>query len=842
VEVNLIAGIWTLTVTAYYDGDPMARFVEEFTLASGDDEELTAVLRPIRQGFDEGATGTFAWNLTFPAGTTVTRYVHSVDPSTGVIGSVIGAHTVTNPAGASWAGNMELPVADYFVVFRLVRDGYQTLVFGRDLHIFWNMTNTFPFTFAATYFISEGAERWSLRNELPGATNFGALAPVLVQSGSPAFTIDDAAGIYYLHVGNRTVDSDAIDIDVAQLIARGAETGDVLTIRGCVDGVPPSGAQIQLQTMPGFGWIGGTAVNGTLTRPYSEFSLSWVLGDSGTPPAAWSTRTHLRLQSNAAGATMNFWIYDIIVSSEAPDLAALPIPPPVPFVTVGTQEGMLQEGTAGSATFPVTVGNWTTSGIDVDPVTITGLPAGLAASVLVENITAIGAGGNGTGTLTITGTPGPGTANAPAGAVLTLTLNGASDTFTLTVSADGSDVADLAVLTAGGTDVMAGAAAGGFGHTMEVAEGVVSIALVATAECEDAGITVTRNGTTVSTTGTDPYHVTATVALERGLNVISVTVTAEAGNTKTYTVSVFRNFAAPGVGEFNFQTRLADATPNEHGSLVPGITHYQVNEIYVREFGAARFIDANRVANWRRVQLVPADLGLGVGDEVIVHGRVCLNAVAPHAPSHMWMALGDAGHVGVGVPNHAADVPAGGAFTLRLTLASADEVISIRGNQYPRFFIEHIEVVPPGDTATWEQLIAGGYLSAGGGASISVVGGAIATGVRGENWEGINVNVAQLRARFGDGAIAFVLTFDPSLVYAGAAFNARAELAGAGIEGAGNPGAGYTITLPAGNVGGDGGMGVNDGIRIIVNQMGTAAHPVFTLTNILVGGSSIISP
>jgi len=152
VEVTLPAGDWTLTVTGLYDGESRARAVVPFTLAAGGDPSpITATLLPIREDTDAGAEGTFAWNLTFPADTTVRRYIHELTDAGG-IGDVITLHN-DYYVGATWVGTLDLLVDDYFVVFVLERPGYQPLEFGRDLHIFWNLTSTLTETFAADEFI-----------------------------------------------------------------------------------------------------------------------------------------------------------------------------------------------------------------------------------------------------------------------------------------------------------------------------------------------------------------------------------------------------------------------------------------------------------------------------------------------------------------------------------------------------------------------------------------------------------------------------------------------------------------------------------------------------------------
>jgi len=869
------ARVWAIVVTAYRgpgDGMPAARGTGTVTVTDNSSENIPITLRPIRENVPIDARGTFVWDLDFPTG------VDSVEVR---VYDEMGGALVFDSTDAD--DETPLYVGDYFVIFELSHPTYGTLVFGRDLHIYWNLTSRFAFEFLPGDFITIDAVRYSLRNELIGATTFANLGPALAYAGSPAFRIGTDSGVRYLHVGGRQADHYAIDIAVAQLLARGAQDGDILTIRGRVDGVPPSGAQVQLQRMPGHGWIGGTAVSPVLARAYSDFTLTLTLGENvgGANAVGWETLTHIRLQSNAAGATMSFYIYDIIVSPEAPNLGVLPIPPPVPFVIIGAQSDVLQEGEAGSVTFPVTVGNWLASTININPVTIAGLPSGLEAAILVEGITAIGDGGNGTGALTISGTPAASTANAP-GVELTLDLDAALARFTLLINAAGSNDAALYSLMVDSVDVVAQAGAPGFGHSLAVATGVTTMPIVATADCPYARIVISRNGTEVANSGAANTATHAVALTEPGLSIISVTVTAQAGNEETYTVSVFRSFPAPELDAFDFQARLgtADPTNNYVGStIVAGIVSNAGTSVFVREFGTARFIDVDRTANWHRIELLPAGLGLSVGDEIIVHGRVCMNATGVHAGSgsHMWMAPTPADHVSATVPNHAANVPAGGAFTLSFTLVDGTAGLAIRGNQNPPFFIEHIEVRPaggngggltfefPGDNVT---LAAGAPLPTGfgiHGTTTAVVGdGVITISNRDDTWQGLDIDVntiglsadgtytitmegvlglpgdtlvesTQLMLGFADGAIgAWTVTNSNASGHVGHIleerpfnFNAVEFTMSAAASGvlriniAGDMGIGFTIT------------------RLAIEAVGDG--PVFSLANVLEGATALPS-
>jgi len=139
--------------------------------------------------------------------------------------------------------------------------------------------------------------------------------------------------------------------------------------------------------------------------------------------------------------------------------------------------------------------------------------------------------------------------------------------------------------------------------------------------------------------------------------------------------------------------------------------------------------------------------------------------------------------------------------------------------------------------------MSGGYLSAGGGGpDLTVQGGVLTQTGRAENWHGIDVDVARLRDSFGAGNIDFVLAFDPPLNLEGTTevpiSSFGAALIGSGVEGW-NPGVGVTLTLPAGNNGGNGEWDVTSGIRIVVNSVYGTVHPSITLRDIRIGGSSI---
>lgn len=86
-RVTLAEGTWTVTVSAYLntgDSDPTAVGVSTVNVIYGTDgETVTVTLIPVDSAATTTGTGTFAWDISFPADTTtVTMEITSLDGST----------------------------------------------------------------------------------------------------------------------------------------------------------------------------------------------------------------------------------------------------------------------------------------------------------------------------------------------------------------------------------------------------------------------------------------------------------------------------------------------------------------------------------------------------------------------------------------------------------------------------------------------------------------------------------------------------------------------------------------------------------------------------------------
>jgi endo-1,4-beta-xylanase len=110
-----------------------------------------------------------------------------------------------------------------------------------------------------------------------------------------------------LYVNNRSHDYDAADFNFGAL---GLENGKTyaITVKGYVDSnaIVPSGAQAWLQTISSYGWLGGV-----------NFTTGAAFTLSGNYTVDTSKDTKIRIQSNAAGATVPFYIGDIIITGES---------------------------------------------------------------------------------------------------------------------------------------------------------------------------------------------------------------------------------------------------------------------------------------------------------------------------------------------------------------------------------------------------------------------------------------------------------------------------------------------------------------------------------------------
>lgn len=133
-----------------------------------------------------------------------------------------------------------------------------------------------------------------------------------------------------LYVNNRTHDYDAADFNYTDLGIKNGKTYTI-TVKGFVDAeaTVPDDAQAYLQTVDkSYGWLAGAAFRAgeafTLTK---EFTLDTSSGD-----------TRLRVQSNSAGATVPFYLGDILITEKADSDGGgneePPRDPALPFSTI----------------------------------------------------------------------------------------------------------------------------------------------------------------------------------------------------------------------------------------------------------------------------------------------------------------------------------------------------------------------------------------------------------------------------------------------------------------------------------------------------------------------------
>jgi len=156
---------------------------------------------------------------------------------------------------------------------------------------------------------------------------------------------DDGAALY---VSNRSNNWDAVDFNFSDI---GLKDGSAytVTVTGFVDaGVTvPSGAQAFLQTVDSYGWLAGADL-----VPGSAFTLTGQLNVDTSNDKA------LRVQSNDNGATVPFYIGDILITEKVVSGGEEeePRPPALPFNTITFEDqtagGFV--GRAGTETLTVT--------------------------------------------------------------------------------------------------------------------------------------------------------------------------------------------------------------------------------------------------------------------------------------------------------------------------------------------------------------------------------------------------------------------------------------------------------------------------------------------------------
>jgi len=154
------------------------------------------------------------------------------------------------------------------------------------------------------------------------------------------------------------------------------------------------------------------------------------------------------------------------------------------------------------------------------------------------------------------------------------------DDVSVTISTAKSSNADLSGLELSSGTLEPAFASGTTSYTASVYNDVTSITVTPTTA--DSKATVTVDGATV-VSGTP----SEAISLEVGENTITIVVTAEDGTTKTYTVTVTRESAAPGPSDPETPPPAADPVQSEENPgftvIVDGVPHEQVAESTVTE-------------------------------------------------------------------------------------------------------------------------------------------------------------------------------------------------------------------------------------------------------------------
>lgn len=136
---------------------------------------------------------------------------------------------------------------------------------------------------------------------------------IAVQSGGASLTHvtgkvfennDDGAALY---ISNRTNNWDAADFRFSDTGLQNGKTYKI-TVMGYVDPdvIVPAGSQVWLQTVNSYGWWGGTDI-----KAGEAFTLT------GIYTVDMSSDVSLRIQTNDAGASVPFYIGEILITEEA---------------------------------------------------------------------------------------------------------------------------------------------------------------------------------------------------------------------------------------------------------------------------------------------------------------------------------------------------------------------------------------------------------------------------------------------------------------------------------------------------------------------------------------------
>jgi hypothetical protein len=181
-HVTLPAGTWDLTVTAYMDGGkPAARgSITGIEITAGANVSRSLELKPI---IENGAKGTFSWNINFPADVTVASIKITPLDASGTPEQTY--YFIGGTPSAYMYPPLSLNTGYYQVVFSLSNGAHTT---GREeyLHIYQNMDSRFEYTFTQDHFtvysVTNNADSGpgSLRHAI---TNAASDSTILIENG-----------------------------------------------------------------------------------------------------------------------------------------------------------------------------------------------------------------------------------------------------------------------------------------------------------------------------------------------------------------------------------------------------------------------------------------------------------------------------------------------------------------------------------------------------------------------------------------------------------------------------------------------------------------------------------
>ena len=176
-----------------------------------------------------------------------------------------------------------------------------------------------------------------MRNVVVRGWRYAALATALVTAFVLAFTLFVPTFVanaeeegHVLHVGGRANSWDGVDIH-----RQGMEEGDVLTVTGRVDGVPPEGTQMVLGGAESpWNW----AANMAVTEENQAFTLELTLEENHIEEEQF---VRFRIQTNGDGEAMSFFVHDIVHTRDGDVLYSLATDDYILGVDLGTTHSVI---------------------------------------------------------------------------------------------------------------------------------------------------------------------------------------------------------------------------------------------------------------------------------------------------------------------------------------------------------------------------------------------------------------------------------------------------------------------------------------------------------------------